>query len=141
MVPVLIVAHENLAEAFLQTCRAILQDTASISCISVHANDDVDEARKTIRHKIHQLDKGRGVLILTDLFGGTPSNLSLSFLDELNVEVVTGLNLPMLIKLPFLDENADLRSIATTIMEYGRRNINVASQVLAGGSGGSPKQK
>lgn len=131
MVPILIVAHGNLAEAFLETSRAILADAANISCVSVHADDDVDEARKAIQGKIQQLDQGNGVLILTDLFGGTPCNLSLSFLDELHVEVVTGLNLPMLIKLPFLDKDADLRSTATTIMEYGRRNINVASHVLA----------
>ncbi len=139
MVPVLIVAHGKLAEAFMETSNAILGDSATISHISVDADVDVEEARRGIRRMIQQLDEGAGVLILTDLFGGTPSNLSLSFLDELNVEVVTGLNLPMLMKLPFLDAQDDLGSIANTLMEYGRRNIHVASQVLRGNPASSGK--
>ena len=81
-------------------------------------------------HTIKAADSGDGVLVLTDMFGGTPSNISLSFLDEHQVEVVTGLNLPMLIKLATMAEPESLEELAAFIKQYGRRNISVASELL-----------
>ncbi|MBW2697130.1 MAG: PTS fructose transporter subunit IIA, partial [Deltaproteobacteria bacterium] len=84
---------------------------------------------------IKDVDTGDGVLVLTDMFGGTPSNIALSFLEENNVEVVTGINLPMLIKLATLSDEPPLDELATFIKEYGQRNISVASQLLPEGGG------
>ena len=90
----------------------------------------VDALREDIASCLRKADEGEGVLVLTDMFGGTPSNLSLSFHDETQVEVVTGLNLPMLVKLATLTEDRPLEELAATIREYGRRNISVASELL-----------
>jgi PTS system mannose-specific IIA component len=96
--------------------------------------------RGRIEKALREADQGRGVLLLVDMFGGTPSNLCLSFLEERRVEVVTGVNLPMLVKVARVDEGMPLHEVAELARDYGRRNISVASDVLAGGegSGGSP---
>jgi PTS system mannose-specific IIA component len=86
--------------------------------------------REKISTALKETDEGAGVLILTDMFGGTPSNMSLSFLDEHHVEVVTGLNLPMLIKLATLGEQRPLEELAGFIKEYGQRNISLASELF-----------
>lgn len=86
--------------------------------------------RSKIASALKAADRGEGVLVLTDMFGGTPSNISLSFLDEQHVEVVTGLNLPMLIKLATFSEEKSLEELATFIKKYGQRNISVASELL-----------
>ena len=86
--------------------------------------------REAISTALKAADQGEGVLVLTDMFGGTPSNMSLSFLGEHHVEVVTGLNLPMLIKLATLGEPKSLEELARFIKEYGRRNISVASELI-----------
>jgi PTS system mannose-specific IIA component len=90
--------------------------------------------RAAIEAALKQADRGAGVLVLTDMFGGTPSNISLSFLKDHPVEVVTGVNLPMLIKLATGVETPSLEDLATFIKEYGRRNISVASEILPGAS-------
>ena len=89
--------------------------------------------RARILEAIQGVDQGEGVLILTDMFGGTPSNVALSFLSEHRIEVVTGVNLPMLIKLGSLQEEKPLEELAVFIKDYGQRNISVASEVLPGG--------
>jgi len=90
----------------------------------------VEDLKKEISNAIKKLDQGQGVLILTDLFGGTPSNISLSFMKEGKVEVITGVNLPMLLKLPDIGENMSLREFAQQIKEYGIKNISLASEIL-----------
>ena len=90
----------------------------------------VDEMRSMIADALAAADTGDGVLILTDMFGGTPSNISLSFLEEHRIEVVTGINLPMLIKLATLTEDKPVEELATFVKEYGQRNISVASELL-----------
>ena len=128
-----IVTHYGLGAEFLQALRLIVPDAPNIKSVSIDPSQSVDEMRESISSALRETDTGQGVLILTDMFGGTPSNMSLSFLDEHHVEVVTGINLPMLIKLATLSEEKSLEDLARFIKEYGRRNISVASQLLPEG--------
>jgi PTS system mannose-specific IIA component len=102
-----------------------------IEAVSIHASEQIEKARKKIETVLQRVDDGSGVLILTDLFGGTPSNLVLSYLEAGRLEVVTGVNLPMLMKLPSVREERDLRALADKLAKYGQRNILVASEFLA----------
>ncbi|MBW2230718.1 MAG: PTS sugar transporter subunit IIA [Deltaproteobacteria bacterium] len=132
---VVIVTHYGLGEEFLQALRLIIPDAPDFQSVSIDPSQTVDEMRSLIGGGIKDVDTGDGVLVLTDMFGGTPSNIALSFLEENNVEVVTGINLPMLIKLATLSDEPPLDELATFIKEYGQRNISVASQLLPEGGG------
>ncbi len=127
---VVIVTHYRLGDEFLQALRLIVPDAPEFRAVSIEPTQSVDEMRSQISAALHAADQGDGVLVLTDMFGGTPSNISLSFLDEHQVEVVTGLNLPMLIKLATLRETKSLEELAAFIKQYGQRNISVASELL-----------
>ena len=129
-VGVVIVTHYRLGEEFLQVLHLIVPDAPRFLTVSVDPKQTVEELRSEISGCLRQADTGGGVLVLTDMFGGTPSNISLSFHDEHHVEVVTGMNLPMLIKLATLREDKPLEELAAMIREYGRRNISVASELL-----------
>ena len=129
---VVIVTHYRLGEEFLQALRLIVPDGPTFFAVSVEPRQSVDEMRSNIAGAIRAADTGDGVLILTDMFGGTPSNISLSFLKDHRVEVVTGVNLPMLIKLATLAEEKSLEELAPFIKNYGQRNISVASEILPG---------
>jgi PTS system mannose-specific IIA component len=135
-VGVVIVTHYGLGEEFLQALRLIIPDAPTFHAVSVNPTQSLDDMRAAILEGLRTVDQGSGVLILTDMFGGTPSNVSLSFLDEHHVEVVTGMNLPMLIKLATLQEEKPLDELAKFIKEYGQRNISVASGLLPGDSKG-----
>ncbi len=130
---VLIVSHYRLGEELLQALRLIVPECPRFYAVGIDPKQSVDEMRSAIAAALHEADQGEGVLVLTDMFGGTPSNISLSFLDERKVEVVTGINLPMLIKLATLTEDKPLDELATFIKEYGQRNISVASELLPEG--------
>ena len=132
-VGVLIVTHYRLGEEFLQALRLILPDAPLFEAVSVDPTMAVEEVRGAIAEGLKSADAGDGVLILTDMFGGTPSNMSLSFHDEHQVEVVTGMNLPMLIKLATMREEKPLDELAGFIKSYGQRNISVASQLVPEG--------
>jgi PTS system mannose-specific IIA component len=132
-VGVVIVTHYRLGQEFLQALRLIVPDAPEFHSVSIEPAQSVDEMRSGISAALRAADQGQGVLVLTDMFGGTPSNISLSFLDEHHVEVVTGFNLPMLIKLATLGEEKSLEDLATFIKDYGRRNISVASELLPEG--------
>ena len=127
---IVIVTHYRLGEEFLQALRLIVPDAPEFHSVSVEPTQTVEEMRSHIQDALKAADCGHGVLVLTDMFGGTPSNIALSFLDEHRVEVVTGLNLPMLIKLATLGEEKPLDELAVFIKSYGQRNISVASQLL-----------
>jgi PTS system mannose-specific IIA component len=129
-VGVLIVAHDRLGEEFLQAMRMIVPDARGFEAVSIDPKQPVEEIRGMLAEALDRLDQGDGVLILTDMFGGTPSNISLSFLGERHVEVVTGMNLPMLIKLATLREPKPLDQLAAFTRDYGQRNISVASELL-----------
>ena len=130
MTGVLIVTHYRLGEEFLQALRLIVPEGPQFESVSIDPKQSVDEMREAIAEALRRADQGSGVLVLTDMFGGTPSNMALSFLAEHRVEVVTGLNLPMLIKLATLTEPKPLEELATFIRDYGKRNISVASEIL-----------
>lgn len=130
---VVIVTHYRLGEEFLQALRLIVPEPPPYRAVSIEPKQGVEEMRGAIAEALKAADKGEGVLILTDMFGGTPSNMSLSFVEEHRVEVVTGVNLPMLIKLATMSERKSLDELAVFIKDYGRRNISVASELLPEG--------
>ncbi len=131
MVGILIVTHGELANELLRTAQEIVGKLPRVEAVSIHAAEQIEKARKKIETLLQRVNDGSGVLIFTDLFGGTPSNLVLSYLEAGKVEVVTGVNLPMLMKLPSLREERDLRALADKLARYGQRNILVASEFLA----------
>ncbi len=128
-----VVTHYRLGEELLQALRLIVPDAPVFHSVATEPSQSVEEIRGLIARALQAAEQGQGVLILTDMFGGTPSNISLSFLDEHRVEVVTGVNLPMLIKLANLREEKSLEDLAVSIKEYGQRNISVASEILPEG--------
>ena len=129
MVGIVLVTHGGIAREMLATVGAIVGDIQGMRAVSSD-NEDTDEVRSRIQAAIEQADAGDGVLLLTDMFGGTPANLALSFLNEKRIEVVTGVNLPMLLKLATSREKQPLPDLAASIREYGRKNITVASALL-----------
>ena len=133
-VGVVLVTHYGLGTEFLQALRLIIPDAPDYRSVSLDPAQSVETMRKLIEEAILQANAGDGVLVLTDMFGGTPSNLALSFLDDHPIEVVTGINLPMLIKLATSTDDLALAELAVFVKEYGQRNISVASQLLPSGS-------
>ena len=129
-VGVVIVTHYRLGEEFLQALRLIVPNAPGFLAVGIEPTQSVEEMRGTISQALAKAEQGQGVLVLTDMFGGTPSNISLAFLAEHKVEVVTGVNLPMLIKLATLSEPKPLAELAVFIKSYGQRNISVASEIL-----------
>lgn len=129
-VGVVIVTHYRLGEEFLQALRLIVPSAPGFLAVGIEPTQSVEEMRGAISQALSKAEQGQGVLVLTDMFGGTPSNISLSFLAEHRVEVVTGVNLPMLIKLATLSEPKPLAELAVFIKSYGQRNISVASEIL-----------
>jgi len=127
---VVIVTHYRLGEEFLQALRLIVPDAPDYESVGVEPGQTADEMRRAIDAALSSADEGQGVLVLTDMFGGSPSNISMSFLDDRRVEVVTGVNLPMLIKLATLRQEKELGELASFIKDYGRRNISVAREIL-----------
>ena len=127
---VVIVTHYQLGQVFLQALRLIVPDAPEFQAVAIEPDQSTDVMREAIDAALTRADQGHGVLVLTDMFGGTPSNISLSFLDDRRVEVVTGVNLPMLIKLATLREEKDLEELAVFVKDYGRRNISVAREIL-----------
>lgn len=130
MIGVVVVAHYRLGEELLQALRLIVPEARGFAAVSVDPKQSVDEMRAAISEAIDRVEQGAGVLILTDMFGGTPSNIALSFLGEKRIEVVTGVNLPMLIKLATLRKTQPLDELAAFIKGYGQRNISLASELL-----------
>jgi PTS system mannose-specific IIA component len=127
---VVIVTHYRLGDEFLQALRLIVPTAPQFHAVAIDPGQPVDDMRVSIAEALEKADEGQGVLVLTDMFGGTPSNMSLSFIDDRAVEVVTGVNLPMLIKLATMTEEKSLEDLATFIKSYGRQNISVASEIL-----------
>jgi PTS system mannose-specific IIA component len=131
LIGALIVTHGNLAYELLNAARQIEADVSSIEAVPLEWSDTVDEAREKIAAGLERLGRDRGVIIFTDMFGGTPSNISLSFLEKGRVEIVTGVNLPMIVKFASVKEDAmDVASLAHVISEKGSKAIRVASDLL-----------
>jgi len=131
MIGVVIVTHCRLAEELICAAQLVVgEELRQFQAVSVEPKDDSDAVREKILTAIRKVDSGQGILILTDMYGGTPSNISLSFLEEKKIEVITGVNLPMLLKLGTSRNEQNLEELASLITEYGQRNIHLASEVL-----------
>lgn len=131
MVGIVLVGHCNLAEELYNVVKTIVGEVENICPVYVDLNEPPEDSIKKVAKAIQKVDKGDGALVLTDMFGGTPSNLSLSFLEEGKVEVLTGVNLPMLIRLITLrDKGRELSELARDLKSYGRKNICIASEIL-----------
>lgn len=133
MVGVVVVTHGGVASELVNAVRRIVGEVDNLQPVSIGWDDDVEQARRQIEECIRKVDQGEGVLILTDMFGGTPTNLSLSFLQEGKVEIITGVNLPMLIKFYNLKNQSDIREVAQKVREQGQKSIYVATDVLGRG--------
>jgi mannose PTS system EIIA component len=132
MIGVVIVTHGQLAVELLHGAETIVGDLPHVTAVSIGWHEDTQEARAEIEQAVARVKGENGVVILTDMFGGTPANLAMTFLTEGRVEVVTGVNLPMLIKLASLRQKTDLLTIARELREDGRNAIWVASDLLRG---------
>ena len=130
MIGGIIVSHGKLAEELLNALTIILGETVNIEAISIGWYDDVEASKKKINESLKKVDQKNGVLIFTDMFGGTPSNLSFSFLKDNMVEIITGVNLPMLIKFASLQRSNSLQEVAKKVVEQGQKNIHLASALL-----------
>lgn len=131
MVGVIVVTHCRLGEELIAAAELVVgEKLKQFHPVSIDPREGSDEIREKIITAIRKVDVGQGVLILTDMYGGTPSNISLSFLEDKKIEVITGVNLPMLLKLATYQNDMDLEALAAFITDYGQRNINLASAVL-----------
>jgi mannose PTS system EIIA component len=130
MIGLVIVTHGRLAEEFIHAMEHVVGKQPHVAATSIGPEDRMDERRNDIAEAVARVDQGQGVIILTDMFGGTPSNLAISLLQEGRIEVVAGLNLPMLVKLARIRVDCNLHKAAATAQDAGRKYINIASQVL-----------
>lgn len=130
MIGILVITHAQLGHELLGAAEFILGKLERVEALSVEANLDPDKIRKEIARGVKRLAESDGVLILTDMFGGTPNNVSLAFLEEGKVEVVTGVNLPMLIKAATCRQDAQLSQLAAQVAHAGREAISVAGELL-----------
>ncbi len=131
MIGGIIVSHGKLAEELLNALNIILGEVVNIDAISIGWYDDVEESKKKINQSLQTVNKKSGVLIFTDMFGGTPSNLSFSFMKDNQIEIITGVNLPMLIKFASLQRSNNLKDVAKKVVEQGKKNIHLASALLS----------
>ncbi|HOW86165.1 MAG TPA: PTS sugar transporter subunit IIA [Candidatus Aminicenantes bacterium] len=130
MIGGIIVCHGRMAEELLNALTIILGEAPNIEAISIGWYDDVEDSRKKINQSLKKVDQKSGVVIFTDMFGGTPSNLSFSFFKEGHVEIVTGVNLPMLIKFVSLQRANNLKDVAKKVVDQGKKNIHLVSALL-----------
>lgn len=131
MIGGIIVSHGKLAEELLNALTIILGEVVNMEAISIGWYDDVEDSKRKINQSLKRVDQKNGVLIFTDMFGGTPSNLSFSFLKDERIEIITGVNLPMLIKFVSLQRGNKLREVAKKVVEQGKKNIHLASALLS----------
>jgi len=129
----LIIAHGALAFEMLRTLEFIAGKQPSFKAVAIDHAVDMDKARQIITAAIDEIMTDKGVMALTDLFGGAPSNIAISLMDEKKLEIVAGVNLPMLMHAAMMDESLPLKEKAQKLRDYGRNNIFVASEVLSGG--------
>jgi PTS system mannose-specific IIA component len=131
MIGMILVTHGRLAAEFVAALEHVVGAQSQIAAICIGADDDMEQRRRDILRSIAAVDTGDGVALLTDMFGGTPSNLAISVMDRGKIEVIAGVNLPMLIKMASLRQTEGLERSVLGAQEAGRKYINVASQLLA----------
>jgi PTS system mannose-specific IIA component len=132
MIGVVVVTHGQLATELVNAAETIVGDQPNFTAVSIGWHEDVQDAREAIASAIDRVKQPAGVVLATDMFGGTPSNLGITFLEQDKVEIVTGVNLPMLIKAASLKDATSLTEVARTLREHGKNAIWVASDLLSG---------
>ncbi len=131
MIGIVIITHGNLAREFRAALEHVVGAQQQVATISITPDDDIEERRDAILQAINSVNTGDGIALLTDMFGGTPSNLAISVMDGTHVEVIAGVNLPMLVKLARVREECSLEEAIEQAREAGRKYIHVASKLLA----------
>ena len=131
MIGMVLVTHGRLAAEFISALEHVVGPQRNIAAVCIGPEDDMERRRQDILRSVEEVNAGQGVVLLTDMFGGTPSNLAISIMDKARIEVIAGVNLPMLIKLASLRQNESLAEAVRGAQEAGRKYINVASQLLA----------
>jgi PTS system mannose-specific IIA component len=132
MIGLVLVTHGDLAKEFVAATEHVVGAQQNIRTVCIGPDDDMEVRRKDILDAVNDVNTGAGVIVLTDMFGGTPSNLAISIMDRASVEVIAGVNLPMLIKLASIRRDSSLSDAVAAAQEAGRKYINVASRLLAG---------
>ena len=130
LVGALVVTHGQLGQELVSAAQAIVGEVSHMAAVSIGWNDDVTESKKKIEQGVSEVDQGKGVIILTDMFGGTPSNLSLPLLKRNELEIVTGVNLPMVIKLANQSGADSLSELVGKVKKQGQSHISIASELL-----------
>ena len=130
LIGLVLITHARLGRELVNAAEFILGKIKQVATVAVETNPEAEQLREKLEAALGQMDKGQGVLILTDMFGGSPNNISLAFLEEGKAEVVTGVNLPMLIKAATSRQDTDLAQLAKLVCEAGRGSISVAGELL-----------
>lgn len=130
IIGLVLVTHGNLAQEFISAMQHVVGKQDRIEAVCIGPEDDMEMRRTEILKKVEATDSGSGVVVLTDMFGGTPSNLAISIMDRANVEIIAGVNLPMLIKIASLRKEKNLKETVAGAQEAGKKYINIASQIL-----------
>ena len=130
MIGVVLVTHGNLATELVKVLEHVVGPQDQLTTITIDPDDDMEKRREDILNSVKSVDKGLGVIILTDMFGGTPSNLAISIMEQANIDIIAGVNLPMLIKLASVRSNETISDAVAQAREAGQKYIMVASQVL-----------
>ena len=130
MIGLVLVTHGSLAVEFIRAMEHVVGPQENTAAVCIGPDDDMEHRRADIQKAVSRVETGEGVIILTDMFGGTPSNLAISIMEEKSIEVIAGVNLPILVKLASIRSTLDLQSAIAKAQEAGRKYINVASQLL-----------
>ena len=130
MLGMVLVTHGNLANEFVAAMQHVVGKQEQVETVCIGPEDNMEVRREEILRKVEQVDSGNGTLVLTEVFGGTPSNLAISIMDKAKVEIIAGVNLPMLIKIVTLRKDKNLKDTALGAQEAGKKYINIASQLL-----------
>lgn len=130
MIGLVLVTHGNLAKEFVSAMQHVVGPQEQVETVCIGPEDDMETRRIEIENKVKATNSGDGVILLTDMFGGTPSNLAISIMDRANVEILAGINLPMLIKIAGLRKDNNMKKTVEGAQEAGKKYINIASQLL-----------
>lgn len=131
MIGLVLVTHGHLADELIGALEHVVGPQPQVASVCIGPDDDMERRRADIVNSVQETDSGDGVVVLTDMFGGTPSNLAISIMERANIEVIAGVNLPMLVKLASVRDDLELGEAVAKAQEAGRKYINVASQLLA----------
>ena len=131
MIGLVLVTHGHLADELIGALEHVVGPQPQVASVCIGPDDDMERRRADIVNSVQETDSGDGVVVLTDMFGGTPSNLAISIMERANIEVIAGVNLPMLVKLSSVRDELELGEAVAKAQEAGRKYINVASQLLA----------